>query len=249
MPDLPQAFDRFDIIRILGKGGMGSVYLARDQRLGRQVALKVLNSEDLISEDRRSRFLREAKTAAAIQLFLIAVLTWTFSIRLRLGRRTSVEGYKVVLVELADVDRHRAVGIERVEHVPELRAPDDLVDFVRRARVHGLGERFVEAVEQDEQLGVELAQVVGRAGVERARFVDRMDDGPCERKEDHTLAFEFERDEFAIGRLSTSLAPVCPLYRPLSWPPFYVSAVAVFTFSTQYRLPGPSWSARKVNIG
>src|SRR5438105_286454 len=67
MPDLPQAFDRFDIIRILGKGGMGSVYLARDQRLGRQVALKVLNSEDLASEDRRLRFLREAKTAAAIR--------------------------------------------------------------------------------------------------------------------------------------------------------------------------------------
>jgi len=67
MPDLPQAFDRFEILRILGKGGMGSVYLARDQRLGRQVALKVLNSEDLASADRKARFLREAKTAAAIR--------------------------------------------------------------------------------------------------------------------------------------------------------------------------------------
>lgn len=67
MPDLPQAFDRFEVIRILGKGGMGSVYLARDQRLGRQVALKVLNAEDLNSEDRRLRFLREAKTAASIR--------------------------------------------------------------------------------------------------------------------------------------------------------------------------------------
>jgi eukaryotic-like serine/threonine-protein kinase len=67
MPDLPQAFDRFEIIRILGKGGMGSVYLARDQRLGRQVALKVLNTEDLESADRRARFFREARTAAAIR--------------------------------------------------------------------------------------------------------------------------------------------------------------------------------------
>src|ERR1051326_6555930 len=67
MPDLPQAFDRFEVIRILGKGGMGSVYLARDQRLGRQVALKVLNADDLNSEDRRLRFLREAKTAASIR--------------------------------------------------------------------------------------------------------------------------------------------------------------------------------------
>jgi serine/threonine protein kinase len=67
MPDLPHSLDRFEIVRILGKGGMGSVYLARDQRLGRQVALKVLNSEDLASDERRARFLREAKTAAAIR--------------------------------------------------------------------------------------------------------------------------------------------------------------------------------------
>jgi serine/threonine protein kinase/tetratricopeptide (TPR) repeat protein len=67
MPELPQAFARFEIIRMLGKGGMGSVYLARDQRLGRQVALKVLSAEDLALPDRRSRFFREARTAAAIR--------------------------------------------------------------------------------------------------------------------------------------------------------------------------------------
>jgi serine/threonine protein kinase/tetratricopeptide (TPR) repeat protein len=67
MADLPQAFDRFEIIRMLGKGGMGSVYLARDQRLGRQVALKVLNAEDLSSPERRARFMREARAAASIR--------------------------------------------------------------------------------------------------------------------------------------------------------------------------------------
>src|SRR5437868_249942 len=67
MPEFPQAFARFEIIRMLGKGGMGSVYLARDQRLGRQVALKVLSAEDLAVADRRSRFFREARTAAAIR--------------------------------------------------------------------------------------------------------------------------------------------------------------------------------------
>jgi serine/threonine-protein kinase len=74
MPDFPQAFDRFEIIRILGKGGMGSVFLARDQRLGRQVALKVLNLEDLTSEERRSRFFREARTAAAIRHSNVATI-------------------------------------------------------------------------------------------------------------------------------------------------------------------------------
>ena len=67
MSDLPQSVDRFDVVRILGKGGMGTVYLARDQRLDRLVAVKVLHTEDLAAEDRRARFMREAKTAAAIR--------------------------------------------------------------------------------------------------------------------------------------------------------------------------------------
>ncbi len=46
---------------------MGTVYLARDQRLDRLVAIKVLHAEDLASEDRRVRFMREARTAAAIR--------------------------------------------------------------------------------------------------------------------------------------------------------------------------------------
>jgi serine/threonine protein kinase/tetratricopeptide (TPR) repeat protein len=67
MTEVPQSFDRFEVIRVLGKGGMGTVYLARDSRLDRQVALKVLRSEDLMAEDRRQRFMREARTAAAIR--------------------------------------------------------------------------------------------------------------------------------------------------------------------------------------
>ncbi len=74
MPELPETLDRFEIIRILGKGGMGTVYLARDQRLGRQVALKVLNNEDLSKSDRKGRFMREARTAASINHPNIATL-------------------------------------------------------------------------------------------------------------------------------------------------------------------------------
>src|SRR5581483_2741968 len=44
-----------------------TVYLARDQRLGRHVALKVLHAEQLASEERRARFLREARAVAAIR--------------------------------------------------------------------------------------------------------------------------------------------------------------------------------------
>jgi serine/threonine protein kinase/tetratricopeptide (TPR) repeat protein len=72
--DLPQSVDRFDVVRILGKGGMGTVYLARDQRLDRLVAIKVLHTEDLAAEDRRARFLREARTAAAIRHSNVATI-------------------------------------------------------------------------------------------------------------------------------------------------------------------------------
>src|SRR5258708_8090084 len=67
MTEVPQSFDRFEVIRVLGKGGMGTVYLARDSRLQRPVALKVLRAEDLMTEERRTRFMREARTAAAIR--------------------------------------------------------------------------------------------------------------------------------------------------------------------------------------
>jgi serine/threonine protein kinase/tetratricopeptide (TPR) repeat protein len=61
-----QQFSHFKIIRKLGEGGMGEVYLAEDQKLGRNVALKILHSEFFDNPDRLERFKREARTAAQI---------------------------------------------------------------------------------------------------------------------------------------------------------------------------------------
>ncbi|MFN7930570.1 MAG: serine/threonine-protein kinase [Blastocatellia bacterium] len=59
-------FGQYEINAPLGKGGMGEVYLARDTRLERQVALKILPLDFTQSHDRLRRFEQEAKTVSAL---------------------------------------------------------------------------------------------------------------------------------------------------------------------------------------
>ena len=56
----------YEVLSPLGAGGMGEVYRAKDTRLGREVALKVLPEEFFEDEERRLRFEREARLLASL---------------------------------------------------------------------------------------------------------------------------------------------------------------------------------------
>jgi eukaryotic-like serine/threonine-protein kinase len=79
----------YEVVGRLGAGGMGEVYLARDTRLGREVALKVLPPETLHDPDRRARFEREARAVAALNHPSIVTL---YEIE-------EIEGQRVIVME------------------------------------------------------------------------------------------------------------------------------------------------------
>jgi len=56
----------YEVLSLLGQGGMGEVYRARDARLGREVALKILATEVANDPTRRQRFELEARAVAAL---------------------------------------------------------------------------------------------------------------------------------------------------------------------------------------
>ena len=56
----------YEISTLLGKGGMGEVWRARDTKLGREVAIKTLPEEFAKDGDRLARFEREAKLLASL---------------------------------------------------------------------------------------------------------------------------------------------------------------------------------------
>jgi serine/threonine protein kinase len=59
-----QQVGSYQILSLLGAGGMGVVYQARDTRLKRLVAIKVLPSERMSDPERKRRFIQEARAAA-----------------------------------------------------------------------------------------------------------------------------------------------------------------------------------------
>ena len=74
MSMIGKTLGNFQITSQIGKGGMGEVYQAKDQKLGRNVAIKVLPEEFAKDADRVARFQREAKLLASLNHRNIAAI-------------------------------------------------------------------------------------------------------------------------------------------------------------------------------
>ena len=155
---------QYEVIRPLGQGGMGAVYLARERALERFVAIKVLRPDLAAAPDSRERFRREARVAAQLSHAGILPLhtfgevngIWYFVMgyvrgvslaeRLRVdGRLPSDEAHRI-LAELADALEcaHRHGVIHRDIKPANILLDDEsgramLADF-GISKVHGAGD-------------------------------------------------------------------------------------------------------------
>jgi eukaryotic-like serine/threonine-protein kinase len=115
----------------LGEGGMGVVYRATDEKLRRQVALKVLPESFAKDEDRRLRFLREARSAAAVMHTNIAAV-------FEVGE---AEGHVFIAMELVEGDTLRARMKEGLSIGESLRIAQQIAQGVARAHERGIVHR------------------------------------------------------------------------------------------------------------
>ena len=67
LKELSGRIGKYDIVRLLGKGAMGQVYVAHDVKLDRDVALKVMAAQIADDPELKSRFEREAKAVGKMQ--------------------------------------------------------------------------------------------------------------------------------------------------------------------------------------
>ena len=125
MPDLLESdsvvADRYRIIRLIGSGGMGNVYLAEHTTIGKQIAIKTLNLEYSRRKSLRERFLREARSASQIRHPNVVDIT-------DFGR--TKEGAPFIAMEYLDGEDLKAL-LEREGRLPIDRARHLIVQICR----------------------------------------------------------------------------------------------------------------------
>ncbi len=136
MTSSPERIGKYGIVSVIGEGGMGTVYKARDPVLDRLVALKTIFPEMLAERGMRERFLREARSAARLQ-HLNIVTVYEFG---------DVEGMPFIAMELLEGENlGDAVERGRLPDVASrLAVVAQLCDGLAFAHQHGVVHRDVK---------------------------------------------------------------------------------------------------------
>ena len=122
----------YEILSLLGAGGMGEVYRARDPRLGREVAIKVLPADRMADEGRRKRFIREARAASALNHPNIVTV----------HEVDSVDGVDFIVMEyVAGQTLSRAIPRQGMRLDQLLRVAIPIADALTRAHAAGIVHR------------------------------------------------------------------------------------------------------------
>jgi len=95
-------FGHYQLLGPLGSGGMGEVFEARDSRLGRTAALKLISADALASPEARARFLREARVTAALSHPNIVTIYEVDAVPTPVGERLFIAMERVQGETLAD---------------------------------------------------------------------------------------------------------------------------------------------------
>lgn len=125
---------KYLIERLLGQGGMGAVYVALQERLGRRVAIKFLHPDGLTSEEALARFEREARASAALESDHVTRV-------LDVGHLES--GAPYIVMELLDGEDLGA-ALDRRGPLPVAEVIDVIVqacDAIAEAHEHGIVHR------------------------------------------------------------------------------------------------------------
>jgi predicted ATPase/predicted Ser/Thr protein kinase len=124
------------IVRLLGEGGMGKVYLAEDETLGRRVAIKLISETTAATDTATQRFLREARSMATVE-HLHIVRVYSFG---------ETEGRHYLVMEYVEGEslatRIRRLGTLTVDE--SLRILRETTDALEAAWEHGIVHRDVK---------------------------------------------------------------------------------------------------------
>lgn len=130
--EIPKQLGDYDLIRALGEGGMGYVYLARQRSLDRLVALKLLPSRPGLQQKEVDRFLREAQSAAKLRHPRIVRIHDIDSIdNIHFFAMDLVEG-RDLGTEIQSLRREREHSGQKVDHyLPRYKSPEYFPTIVR----------------------------------------------------------------------------------------------------------------------